>query len=139
MNSGKIKKILSGSVQELPNFLEELENWCFESGVDQRLAMQFALMLDELLTNVAEHAYQGQGGWVEVVVEVLEPMGLKACISDKGPVFDPTRRPPVDISSGIEERQIGGLGVHFIHQLADEFAYQRMLDTNVVTIKKMAA
>lgn len=127
-----------GSVQELPAFLEGLESWCIESGLDMRHARQFVLMLDELLTNVAVHGYQGHGGWIEVVVEALESMALEARISDKGPAFDPTRRIPVDISAGIDERKIGGLGVHFIHQLADEFAYQRVQDTNVVKIKKLA-
>lgn len=138
MSSGKIKTILNAAVSELPPFFEALEEWCADQGVEPRLTMQFVLMLDELLTNVALHAYQGQGGWAEVCVEVLQPIGLLAQIRDKGPEFDPTRRPLVDVSSGIEERQIGGLGVHFIHELADEFAYQREQATNLVTIKKMA-
>lgn len=139
MNSKKIIRVLTGYVQELPNFFEEIEQWCLESQVARPLAMQFVLMLDELLTNIAMHAYQGNGGWVEVTVQVISPMGLEARICDRGPVFDPTRSPPVDISADIEERKIGGLGVHFIQKLANEFTHQRVNDMNVVKIMKMEA
>lgn len=139
MHYKKIKKILTGVVHEIPGFLEALEAWSGEHAVPRALTMQFVLMLDELLTNIALHAYQQQGGPVEVTVEVLEPVGLRAVIADQGPAFDPTRRPPVDTSAGIEDRAIGGLGVHFVHQLADVFSYERQGAFNVVTLVKMAA
>ena len=57
---------LSGTVAELPAFFERMEDWALDHGVPLPLASSFGLMLDELLTNVATHGYQGQGGPVSV-------------------------------------------------------------------------
>ena len=50
-----------------------------------------------------------------------------------------TIRPPrliPDIDAPIEERPIGGLGVHFVRVLMDGFRYRRSDGRNIVTLTK---
>ncbi|MBS7777616.1 MAG: ATP-binding protein [Comamonas sp.] len=125
---------LHGTVQELPAFFERLDGWAEAADLPPGLTTKLGLMLDELLTNVAMHAYGGQGGPVSVEVEFVPPQALQAVIRDRGPAFDPTGLPAPDLDIALEERDIGGLGVHFVRRLADRFSYRREGDCNEVTL-----
>ena len=81
---------LHGTVQELPAFFERLDGWAEAADLPPGLTTKLGLMLDELLTNVAMHAYGSQGGPVSVEVEFVPPQALQAVIRDRGPAFDPT-------------------------------------------------
>lgn len=129
-----LKCDLHGTLQELPAFFERLDAWAQASDVPAGLASKMGLMLDEWLTNVAMHAYGGKGGPVSVEVQFLPPRSLQAVVRDQGPAFDPTCLPAPDVSASLDEREIGGLGVHFVRRLADRFTYRRDGDCNEVTM-----
>ncbi|MFY3383347.1 ATP-binding protein [Paracidovorax sp. MALMAid1276] len=125
---------LSGTVAELPAFFERLDGWAQEHGVPGPLASSFGLMLDELLTNVATHGYAGQGGpvWLQVVFDA--PATLHAVLRDEAPPFDPTALVAADVEASLEDRHVGGLGVHFVKKLAERFVYRRDGAVNEVSI-----
>ncbi|MNJ76840.1 hypothetical protein D3C77_742110 [compost metagenome] len=80
------------------------------------------------------HAYGSQGGPVSVQVDFLAPQDLQCVVRDRGPAFDPTALPVPDVGAGLEDREIGGLGIHFVRRLAHHFAYRRDGDCNEVTL-----
>ena len=127
---------LHGTVAELPAFFERLEAWAEDGGVPLPLASSFGLMLDELLTNVAMHGYRGAGGPVEVRVRFDPPARLEAVLRDQAPEFDPTRLPAPDVGAELEDRGVGGLGVHFVQKLAERFVYRRDGGVNEVTVSR---
>ncbi|WP_275741927.1 ATP-binding protein [Ramlibacter sp. H39-3-26] len=127
---------LHGTVAELPAFFERLEEWADGHGVPLPLASSFGLMLDELLTNVAMHGYAGNGGPVEVRVRFDAPLSLQAVLRDRGVAFDPTALAAPDVEASLEDRGVGGLGVHFVRKLADRFVYRRDGDVNEVTLSR---
>lgn len=127
---------LFGTVAELPAFFERMEDWAAEHGAPLPLASSFGLMLDELLTNVATHGYQGRGGPISVHVTFSAPATLSAVLRDEAPAFDPTTLVAADVDASIEDRHIGGLGVHFVKKLADRFAYRRDGECNEVLVSR---
>ncbi|KQO20795.1 hypothetical protein ASF11_24870 [Acidovorax sp. Leaf76] len=127
---------LSGTVAELPAFFERMEDWAMEHGAPLPLASSFGLMLDELLTNVATHGYGGQGGPVTVQLVFTAPRTLSAIVRDEGPAFDPTTLVAADIEASLEDRHIGGLGVHFVKKLADRFVYRRDGAVNEIAVSR---
>lgn len=54
--------------------------------------------------------------------------------------YNPLLAPEPDLTADIDERAIGGLGIHFVRKLADEVRYERTnengKDTNLVHIVK---
>lgn len=133
-NPVSLRSELHGTVQELPAFFERLEAWAQASGVPAGLAAKLGLMLDEWLTNVCQHAYGKQGGPVSVQVDFSPPEALACVVRDRGPAFDPTGMPEADVNVGLEDREIGGLGIHFVRRLAQHFSYRRDGDCNEVTL-----
>ena len=55
-------------------------------------------------------------------------------VGDDGSPFDPlaSREPQIDLP--VEEREIGGLGIHLIKNLTDEVSYRRDGDSNLLTM-----
>jgi anti-sigma regulatory factor (Ser/Thr protein kinase) len=102
------------------------------------LALKLELVVEELLINVAAHAYEGKDGEIEflrLVEERDEKLCLKISVRDWGPPFDPFSQAPVpDVAQSLEERKIGGLGVLLVRKLADHYSYQRRDDGNLVEL-----
>ena len=48
--------------------------------------------------------------------------------------YNPFTREAPDTSLSLEEREIGGLGVHLVRKLIEEVSYHRKIDTNVITL-----
>lgn len=93
------------------------------AGLDDKAAYAVRLAVDEACTNIIEHAYAG--------MEAMEAQGitcsyrvsdkaLTITLRDRGRPFNLDEVPEPDICSPLEERQIGGLGVYFIHEMMDE-------------------
>jgi serine/threonine-protein kinase RsbW len=55
---------------------------------------------------------------------------LSATVSDDGKPFDLLAQPEPDIHAPIEERKIGGLGIHLLRKLMDKVDYRRAGDRN---------
>ena len=92
--------------------------------------------LDELLQNTIAHGFAGrEGGAVTIAVE-LGTDRLTVTLSDNGRPFDPLGAAAPDTAGSVEERPVGGLGIHLVRQLMDEVRYQRHADRNVVTLVK---
>jgi anti-sigma regulatory factor (Ser/Thr protein kinase) len=47
-------------------------------------------------------------------------------IEDDGPRFDPLSLPPPDVTAGLAERPVGGLGLFLVRQLMDVVSYDRV-------------
>jgi anti-sigma regulatory factor (Ser/Thr protein kinase) len=50
---------------------------------------------------------------------------MRVVIRDRGAAFDPGSVPAADVTSGWEDRPVGGLGWHLIRQSVDEIDYER--------------
>jgi sigma-B regulation protein RsbU (phosphoserine phosphatase) len=97
---------------------------------------QVRVVCDEVLANVIAHGFPDEA---EHEIEVSVAMGgrrLVLTVSDDGVPFDPLTVPPPDTSQPLEQRPIGGLGIHLVRHLVDEVAYERRGDRNVLTLVK---
>jgi anti-sigma regulatory factor (Ser/Thr protein kinase) len=95
--------------------------------------------LDELLANALAHGATGRDP-CSVTVEVeLDKERVTVVVTDDGTPFDPFGRDAPDTTLSVDERQIGGLGIHLVQQLMDQVSYQRREGHNVVVLVKQLA
>ena len=89
------------------------------------------------MANVIGYAYpKGMRGHVEVTADVTDDV-LTLVIKDHGTPFDPTQYKEIDVDAGLDERAIGGLGIHLINSIMDTVAYERTVDGyNRLTLTK---
>jgi anti-sigma regulatory factor (Ser/Thr protein kinase) len=104
---------------------------------DVRRSLNVAL--DELLANVLSHGQTGRDP-CSVTIEVkLDEKRVTMTLTDDGKPFDPFGREAPDTTLPIEERAIGGLGIHLVEQLMDQVSYERRDGHNVVVLVKKLA
>ena len=130
--------ILHNDIQQIPQLADFVETIATEKNLDQGTAMSLNLALEEAVTNVIQYAYpEGSDGLVDIEA-VIRDNQLDFIISDSGKAFDPTAKAEVDISMGVEERPIGGLGIHLVKHIMDSVTYRREDGKNILTmIKKL--
>ncbi len=93
------------------------------------------LVLEELFLNVANYAYAGESGEIEIAcgMQCSEDQGrFHLCITDWGRPFDPMAAPAPDIAAALEDREVGGLGIHLVKEMTDALEYSRKNDANTL-------
>ncbi len=121
---------------EISVLAARIEAFCEVHAIGSDVAHAVNLSLDELLTNTISYGFAGiEDRRIEVLVDLAGDI-LNVRISDTGLPFDPSDAPEPDLESGVEERPIGGLGVHFVREMMDGFDYRRHEGRNEVTLTK---
>jgi len=98
-----------------------------------------SVALDEILSNIIAYGFAGrEGGGGEVTVEAeLFTDRVSVTITDDGRPFDPFAVAAPDTALPVEERQIGGFGIHLVRRLMDAGSYHRRADRNIVVLTKL--
>lgn len=144
---------IAANLQASSSLTEALQEWLEAQGASLKEAMQIGLMVDELLTNTITHGYPAEGAATQseissisnnnknnagsitvsadiaMLANLAQPSSADKTVvltlQDNALAFDPLSLPGPDLTLDMEHRPIGGLGVYFVRQLADEIAYSR--------------
>ncbi|NUM45100.1 MAG: ATP-binding protein [Anaerolineales bacterium] len=109
------------SLEKISRFVKDAAK---KAGLGEEAVYGVELAVDEACSNIIEHAYRGEDlGQIECSCEATN-RGLKIVITDHGHPFNPAQVPKPDLSSSLEERRKGGLGLFFIDQMMDEARYE---------------
>ncbi len=116
---------------------ERIESSPFKEAERRRIE----LAMEEALVNVIIHAYprRSSKAIVEIIVQGLSDQQIEFKIIDKGLPFNPLlQSSKCNPYAGLEEREEGGLGIHFMRQCMDEVHYERHHPFNILTLIKKA-
>lgn len=127
---------LRSQLEELASALDRIEQLLLEEAAERELASEMRLIAEEGLTNIVRHAYEPDDeGEIEVVMTLSETE-IRLELRDSGRPFNPLERPEPDLEAPVEERPLGGLGVHLIRSLTDAQSYTRQGTVNVLVLIK---
>jgi anti-anti-sigma factor len=103
--------------------------------LDESRVYMLNLALDELVTNSVNYGFDGVAEpRVEITLWISGRL-LVLTIADNGRRFDPTERARPDLSSPLEDRPAGGLGLHLVSTFADRVTYQFTEGENRLTLE----
>ena len=131
-------KLRVKAVIENVDLLTEFVNEQLE-GMDcsMRAMTQIDIALDELFSNICNYAYGEGVGHVTVYVEELEEKGsVRITLADEGIPFDPLAHEDPDVTLGLKDRTIGGLGIFMVKRTMDEVQYEHKNGLNMLTVIK---
>lgn len=106
---------------------------------DYNLAFFANLCLEELITNTIIHGLMGDADrFIHVQISVSDEW-LEILLKDDAPRFDPfLHAPSPNLDLDINERPIGGLGVHMVKKLMDDVhAYYDGTGNLIVLLKRL--
>jgi anti-sigma regulatory factor (Ser/Thr protein kinase) len=108
-------------------------------GLPASIRRSVNVALDELLTNTISYGFAGRGGGQVTIEAELGADRLSVTVTDDGRPFDPLGVASPDTALPVEQRKIGGLGLHLVRRLMDDVSYERRADRNVVVLAKRLA
>ncbi len=145
----------------MPAFKAALDALCAQAGVAADACADLHVVLDEACANVIDHAYPpGQPGPLRLSLRHLPATGARAAmaaaasappmppgatasieitLTDQGRPFNPLDQPAPDLSVPVEDRPLGGLGIHLIRQMTDHQSYCYSLGegNQLILVKKL--
>ncbi len=108
------------------------ETVCFS----KRKRCEIHLILEELFTNIVNHGFTDEKEH-EIQIELrCNHTAMTIRFEDDGPAFNPTKKCSPDTGCAIEERLIGGLGIHFVKHFIDTCTYERKNGKNIMVLEK---
>jgi len=119
--------------EAVTRLLDAVEAWCEAAELSPGIAHRIGVVVEELAANVAMHGTAGPqpATFVSLVLR-LAGETVTATVEDDGPAFDPLSRAAPDTAASLEERDVGGLGVHFARRMTRELRYAREAGRNRV-------
>ena len=124
---------VSTKMENLGRLIESVSGCAKAQGFDQERISKIELATEEALVNIVRYAYPEGPGDVEMICQVDRGRFIIEII-DSGIPFDVTAMPDPDVTAGIEERELGGLGIFLIRRMMDEVRYRREDNRNILTL-----
>lgn len=123
-------------LSELGRLNELLSRFCKEHRLPGSVAMEIGLALEEVFVNVVQYAYEDSAEH-EILVSLSAENGeIVLAVEDDGIAFNPLEVPPVDTTLPIEQRPVGGLGIHLVRSVMSEVKYARTEGRNRLEMRK---
>lgn len=127
---------IKNKIKEIQTVIEHFEGFGKENNLPFAVIQKFNTALDELLNNIISYGFKDENEHeIEVDIELIN-LRLTITIKDDGIPFNPTRYNPPDTMLSMEDRNFGGLGIHLVKNLVDEFDYKRKTNRNIITMVK---
>lgn len=128
--------VLRNDAEEMARLTAFIDEFCAVGGIARETALDLHVALDEQVANIIMHAYRDAAEH-EIIVRLRREEGkCIAEVEDDGVPFNPLEAPEPDINAPLDDRRIGGLGIHIIRNLMDEVHYERRGEWNVLTIAR---
>jgi serine/threonine-protein kinase RsbW len=106
-----------------------------EANLPESRIGELDLLIEEILMNIARHAYpEGTPGIATVSYSIPRPGELVLEVGDQGVEFDPLTASPPDLTLDLAQRPIGGLGILLLRSFAKSLTYRREHGWNRLTI-----
>ena len=121
------------SLDSLPAVIAFVEDNAASAGVAPAKQSGLCLAGEEAFVNICTHALKDSKGEVRLdcfstaTTFVLE-------IMDSGPEFNMLSVPEPDTSVELQQREIGGLGVHLIRNFTDHAEWRRQNNQNILRL-----
>jgi anti-sigma regulatory factor (Ser/Thr protein kinase) len=122
-------------IDALDNIFGFIATFLSAHELEEAEAFPIDLVVEEIFTNFVRHNTDGSGPIAirldrdeDRIVIALTDYGVRE--------FDPTKAPAADTESSLGRRQPGGLGIHFLREIADTLAYAYEDGNSTVTVTK---
>ena len=121
-----------GSLKEVFGFLDR---FLASHPVDPTAAYCITLAVEEFFTNIIK--YGGTKSGTVSIIASLDGRQIRVELIDAdADRFDPTERNAPDTNLPLEEKPIGGLGIHLSREMLDDVQYEYTGRTGKITLVK---
>lgn len=131
-----IELVLANRPSEIVRLQDLLESLAIEHAIPPKALHEVQLAVEEHLANILNHAFTDQQEHQILVRLEVETDILRIEVEDDGRPFNPLEHPKPDLTLPVDQRPIGGLGIHMMRKSVDQIEYRRANGKNILAILK---
>ena len=125
----------NGVISEFAKAKEDLKRDLENENISNDIIVKTLICYDEIFSNCAKYAYAEKKGKILVRLDVNKEQ-IALTIADEGNPFNPLKKEDADVTSSLEERKIGGLGIYMVKKFMDQCHYYYQEGHNVLILQK---
>ncbi|MBQ6478030.1 MAG: SpoIIE family protein phosphatase [Erysipelotrichaceae bacterium] len=130
-----VEKTFDATDEKLHEVMAFVEEGLEAHGADMKSTMAISVALEEMFVNISHYAYPENKGKATIGMS-FDHDEVEIYLIDNGIPFNPLDKEDPDIKAGIEEREVGGLGIFMVKQSMDECRYERRNGQNIFTMRR---
>ena len=120
-------------IEKVSKIIEELGE---SHNLSMKVVMDMNLAADEIITNIISYGYEDIDEHIIIVRIYFKENYIIAEVEDDAKLFNPLSIPDADTSTSLEEKSIGGLGIHLVRNLMDKLEYIDSGNKNILLFGK---
>ena len=132
--SRRMELTIYNRLSEHSRIRQHIDSFSKQHHLPQKLRLKINVVLDELITNIISYAYHDDKEHHITIVLDLSADRLMVQVADDGIPFNPLAMDKPDTQLSLDDRKIGGLGIHLVRHMMSKVAYQRRVGKNVITM-----
>ena len=136
MKHSEVKVTVKNRIEDLLRVNSLFESFATQHDISGRLRYHLLVSIEEILTNIIKYGFDEEGVHpIHITFRRVEEQ-IEMEFEDRGREFNPLEIGEPDLDSPIEDRQLGGLGIHLVKKMVDEAKYRREGDRNILLLRK---
>ena len=136
MKHAEVKVTVKNRIEDLLRVNSLFESFATQHDISGRLRYHLLVSIEEVLTNIIKYGFDEEGVHpIHITFRRVEEQ-IEMEFEDRGREFNPLEIGEPDLDSPIEDRQLGGLGIHLVKKMVDEAKYRREGDRNILLLRK---
>jgi serine/threonine-protein kinase RsbW len=129
-------KIFPGSYESLEDISFFVRSEAESIGLSHADVFAVETAVDEAVSNIIEHAYQGENKGQIICTCKTDPESITIILEDSGKPFNPKLVPPPDLKVPLKQRKEHGLGMFMMKKWMDEIHFEFCEDCNRLIMVK---
>ncbi|MCD6211584.1 MAG: SpoIIE family protein phosphatase [Sulfurovum sp.] len=121
-------------LENIADVTDSFDRFCEDNNISSTANQKVDLAIDDLINNIISYGYKDDKVHTIDIAFKRMKNELIIVIEDDAVPFNPFDAETDDIHLSIDERDIGGLGIHLVKNLMHSCQYQRKSNKNVVAL-----
>jgi anti-sigma regulatory factor (Ser/Thr protein kinase) len=136
MKNPEVKITVKNRIEDLLRVNSVFESFATQHEIGGRLRYHLLVSIEEILTNIIKYGFDEEGVHpIHITFRHINE-NVEMEFEDRGREFNPLEISEPDLDTPIENRQLGGLGIHLVKKMMDEAKYRREGDRNILMLRK---
>lgn len=131
-----MQKTFERRIQALGEIFDFLDDYAAANGIPPPAAFSLKFVIEELFTNMVKYSVSDTGSGIAIDLEAAGGRVTVRLVDSGVDAFDVTKVGDADITLGLEERKIGGLGIHLVKRMVDSIDYAYNDRQSIITFSK---
>jgi anti-sigma regulatory factor (Ser/Thr protein kinase) len=136
MKNAEVKLTVKNRIEDLLRVNSIFESFATQHDIGGKLRYHLLVSIEEILTNIIKYGFDEQGVHPIHITFRYDSGTIEMEFEDRGREFNPLEVSEPDLDTPIEDRQLGGLGIHLVKNMVDVARYRREGDRNILLLRK---